>query len=223
MIKTRTIFIWDIHGCFDEFMALLKKLELKPEDKVYLTGDFITKWPKGLEVLEFLYNNQDQFKSITWNHEYDFIKYVDNNNSINDFYSKEDLVKVKERNIALYEKIKNREELIDFLRNLPKVIETPDFYLVHAWVINWDLNKPSLWIEEWLYKSDWFKDYKWNKKIIYWHYSIYWIKIIWNTIWIDSWCFFWGFLTAYILETWEIIQQKSFKAYKEYVFKPELL
>jgi hypothetical protein len=42
-------------------------------------------------------------------------------------------------------------------------------------------------------------------------------------IWDIHGCFFWGFLTAYILETWEITQQKSFDVYKKYVFNPELL
>ncbi|USN58700.1 MAG: metallophosphoesterase [Candidatus Peribacteria bacterium] len=41
--KARTIIIGDIQGCFDEFEALLKKIDLQKEDTVYLVGDMINK------------------------------------------------------------------------------------------------------------------------------------------------------------------------------------
>jgi hypothetical protein len=206
MQKSRTIFIWDIHGCYDEFMFLLEKLKITKNDKVYLTWDFISKWPKSLEVLEFLFNNQEQFKSVIWNHEASFLDY--HNWILNE-------EAVKQRNIKLYKKIKRRKELINFIENLPKSIEEKDFLLIHAWFT--PEKKLLLWLEP-EYNYNWFLSYTWRKKVIYWHYSIYWIQITNNTIWLDSWCIYWGYLTAYILETEDIIQQKSFKTYKKFKY-----
>ena len=54
-----------------------------------------------------------------------------------------------------------------------------------------------------------------TKKIIYGHWAVEWLKIRENTIWIDSGCCYWKYLTAYILETGEIIQQKALDVYEQ--------
>ena len=57
------------------------------------------------------------------------------------------------------------------------------------------------------------KYYKWKKKIIYWHRAEASLHITEKTIWLDSWCVYWKALTAYVLETWEIIQQSALDIY----------
>ena len=49
----RTIIIGDIHGCYDELIALLKKCERKPSDEVISIGDMVDRGPKPWEVVEF--------------------------------------------------------------------------------------------------------------------------------------------------------------------------
>ena len=72
----RTIFIWDIHWCFDEFIALLEKIKYNVEtDQLYLTGDLINKWPKAFELIDFLVKNP-QIKSVIWNNEVNFLRYI---------------------------------------------------------------------------------------------------------------------------------------------------
>ncbi|MEC8614033.1 MAG: metallophosphoesterase, partial [Verrucomicrobiota bacterium] len=41
----RTIAIGDVHGCANEFEELLKKLELKPNDRVIQVGDLVNRGP----------------------------------------------------------------------------------------------------------------------------------------------------------------------------------
>jgi serine/threonine protein phosphatase 1 len=48
----RTIVVGDIHGCYDELMALMEKVDLQDNDRVVSVGDLISKGPKSREVLE---------------------------------------------------------------------------------------------------------------------------------------------------------------------------
>jgi Icc-related predicted phosphoesterase len=49
----RTILIGDIHGCYDEFMSLLDKVNYdKDNDRLIILGDFIDKGPKSFEIID---------------------------------------------------------------------------------------------------------------------------------------------------------------------------
>lgn len=39
----RTLFVGDVHGCYDELIALMEKVKLNPEDHLYFCGDLINK------------------------------------------------------------------------------------------------------------------------------------------------------------------------------------
>ena len=39
----RTLFIGDVHGCYDELMALCTMLDLRDDDYLYFVGDLINK------------------------------------------------------------------------------------------------------------------------------------------------------------------------------------
>ncbi len=49
--RGRTIIVGDIHGCLDEFRALLKEAEYdKAKDVLILAGDLVNKGPSSAEV-----------------------------------------------------------------------------------------------------------------------------------------------------------------------------
>ena len=57
--------IGDIHGCFDTFMALIKKL---PKDaEIVLVGDLIDRGPKSKEVVQYVIDNK--IDCVRGNHE----------------------------------------------------------------------------------------------------------------------------------------------------------
>ncbi len=44
--------IGDLHGCYDEFQALLEKIDFdENRDEIYLTGDVIGRGPKPIEYV----------------------------------------------------------------------------------------------------------------------------------------------------------------------------
>ena len=46
--------ISDIHGCYDEFMELLKLIHFSDRDELFVLGDVIDRGPKPVEVLQFM-------------------------------------------------------------------------------------------------------------------------------------------------------------------------
>ena len=207
--KSRTIFIWDIHWCFDELELLLEKLKIQKNDMLYFVWDLINKWPKSYKVIKLLYKNQKQYKAIRWNHEVWFLKWLDwkapkYNNKVNR---------------KLREKLEEHPEKLEYIKNLPLFIETDDFIMVH-WGIKYDKELKDHSESELIHLRDyewklWYNHYKWSKKIIYGHNAIDWIQIRKNTIWIDSGCVYWKSLTAYILESWEIYSQNALDIYED--------
>lgn len=213
MQQSRTIFIWDIQWCYDELKLLIKKLNLKKDDKIYFVWDLINKWPKSYKVLEYLYKNQSRFYCVKWNHEIAFLnwlkweKYWDNK----EFKKLERKILKKESNY-----------LIKYIEDLPLYIEEKSFILLHWWLIpnkkiedHTDLEITNIREIDW---KPWYKYYKWQKPIIYWHWAEESLQIRKNTKWLDSGCVYWKALTAYILETWEVIQQNALDYYVN-VFK----
>jgi len=206
-MNQRTIFIWDIHWCYDELKLLIKKLNLSKKDKVFFVWDYINKWPKSFKVLKYLYKNREQFSWILWNHDFNFLKYLEWNNV--NYWTK------------TFEKIKNKleenPEVLEFYKKMPLYIEHENFILVHAWLENnIDLKNQKSEILTCIRELNWelwYKNYTWNKKIIYWHNALDWLQIREKTIWLDSGCCYWKSLTAYILETWEIFSQNALDDY----------
>jgi bis(5'-nucleosyl)-tetraphosphatase (symmetrical) len=60
----------DIHGCFDTFQALLKKIQWNPKyDTLWCVGDLINRGPKSLAMMEWILDHQDHVQCILGNHE----------------------------------------------------------------------------------------------------------------------------------------------------------
>ena len=39
----------DIHGCYDEYLELLKKIKFRDSDDLYVLGDAVDRGPKPIE------------------------------------------------------------------------------------------------------------------------------------------------------------------------------
>lgn len=208
MKPARTIFIWDIHGCYDEFQLLLEKLSLQEDDLVYILWDMINKWPKSWKTLKFIYKNRHQFKAIKGNHELAFLEYLEKRKI--GIYKNNDFKKLEK-------KLEKHPQILQYLKDLPLYIEHENHIILHAGIppkkspiesSPWELTS----LREYKGKP-WYEYYTGEKTIIYGHWALDGLRIRSNTIWLDSWCVYGRALSAYILESWEIIQQQSLNLY----------
>jgi bis(5'-nucleosyl)-tetraphosphatase (symmetrical) len=62
--------IGDIQGCYNSFLALLKKIKFKRgRDKLWLVGDLINRGNGSLQVLRWCYKNKSSVTAVLGNHD----------------------------------------------------------------------------------------------------------------------------------------------------------
>ena len=72
-----TYVISDIHGCFDEFQALLAQIQFDPDqDVLYILGDVIDRGPKPLDCLRFIMKTKN-VHLLRGNHEDMMLDFID--------------------------------------------------------------------------------------------------------------------------------------------------
>ncbi|MCI5958593.1 MAG: metallophosphoesterase [Lachnospiraceae bacterium] len=72
-----TYVISDIHGCYDEFMEMLEKIQFHDDDNLICAGDYIDKGPKNAEMLYWILNAPFNAILIRGNHDEDFVQNID--------------------------------------------------------------------------------------------------------------------------------------------------
>src|SRR6185436_3906417 len=120
-MESRTIVVGDIHGCYDELMKLMDKVELQKSDRVISVGDLIAKGPKSREVLD-LFINDPRFSSVIGNHDL----------ALRRRWNGED-VELKGSDKETHKELKGEKDIyVPFLNQLPFVIELDTHLVVHA-------------------------------------------------------------------------------------------
>ncbi len=71
--KGRIIAVGDIHGCADEFEALLEQLSLTRHDRLILLGDLVNRGPDSSRVLELA--RRHAHRALLGNHELRLLNY----------------------------------------------------------------------------------------------------------------------------------------------------
>ena len=64
----RTLIVGDIHGCWDEFEALLEHAALSADDQIISVGDMVDRGPESPRVLRF-FRDMPNARAIMGNHE----------------------------------------------------------------------------------------------------------------------------------------------------------
>jgi bis(5'-nucleosyl)-tetraphosphatase (symmetrical) len=68
--KGRMWAVGDIQGCYDDFRALLKKIDFDPEiDKLWMAGDLVNRGNKSLETLKYIYSIRSSTQIVLGNHD----------------------------------------------------------------------------------------------------------------------------------------------------------
>ena len=215
MKNKKTLIIGDIHGCFHEFLALLKKVNYKKEThRLILLGDIISRGPFSLKMLNWVKDNK--IEMVRGNHEQAFITGFEKNK-----WASPSLKKLKE------DMKEDLEAWVEWMSTLPFYIEEKDFLIVHAGLVpnkepkdtkafflmnirTWDGKGKDIRNEN---NPPWYEFYKKKKLVIYGHWAKQGLKLRSNTIGLDSACVYGNKLSAVLLPEKSIFQVPALKNY----------
>ena len=135
-----TYVIGDLQGCYDEFRALLDKLQFDPDqDQLWLCGDLVNRGPKSLDCLRFVRTIEHSVISVLGNHDLHLLAVSENAGSSRDA-GLQTLLDAPDAN-----------ELIDWLRHRPLLHydNELDYCLVHAGIYpRWTLSEARQYASE---------------------------------------------------------------------------
>ena len=66
----------DIHGCYDELMKMLEKIQFSSDDTLIIAGDYMDRGSQSLEMLDWILDTPDNVILIRGNHDAEFVEYV---------------------------------------------------------------------------------------------------------------------------------------------------
>jgi serine/threonine protein phosphatase 1 len=109
--RGRVIVIGDVHGCIDEFRALLERIGPNDDDLVVCAGDLVRKGPRSDLCLELLRDNN--YLSVIGNNENKLLGFENRGLIRRLFLSPQD------------RRVLRRRDLLDLIRSWPVVIDIP--------------------------------------------------------------------------------------------------
>ncbi|MDX2000832.1 MAG: metallophosphoesterase family protein [Chitinophagales bacterium] len=125
--------ITDIHGCSRTFKRLIKKLDLKPEDELYLLGDYIDRGPNSRKVIKQILKLQAaglHVRCLRGNREDMLLRTLEDPLLIPAWTRNGGRATLKSFKVKKAADIK--EKYLHFMRELEYYIVLDDFVLVHA-------------------------------------------------------------------------------------------
>ncbi|WP_283136727.1 metallophosphoesterase [Rhizohabitans arisaemae] len=114
----RTVIVGDIHGCYDELLELLEKVELRPDDLLIGVGDLVDRGPAPGEVVG-LFRERPNSVAVMGNHERKHVRGIFS-------YAQE---------ITRLQLGDRYAETVDWMRTLPYHFENEHVRVVHAALI----------------------------------------------------------------------------------------
>lgn len=214
-MKSRTIVVGDIHGCYDELMELVEKVDLGKDDRVVSVGDLITKGPKSREVLE-LFMTDARFTTVIGNHDL----------ALRRKWNGEE-IELKAAQKETHKELRaEKDAYASFFNRLPFTIDLDTHLVVHAGLRpNVELHSqttddmvlirtlgPDRESDE---GTPWYHVYYGEKIVLFGHWPAPEPRRGKQAIGLDTGCVYGYNLTAYIIETDEFVTVKAKKAYDE--------
>ena len=119
----RTVVVGDLHGCYDELVALLSDIRFGPNDRVVAVGDLVVKGPKSREILD-LFISDPRFSTVIGNQDMGLLRCWRGENP--------KLTAAQEQ--ACDELEFDRQRYCSYLSSLPLMIDLGSHLVVHAGV-----------------------------------------------------------------------------------------
>jgi Calcineurin-like phosphoesterase len=214
-MEPRTIVVGDIHGCYDELMELLKKVNFSADDRIVAVGDLITKGPKNREVLE-LFMRDARFSTVIGNHDLALRRKWNG-----------EKIKLKASQKATHKELKAEKEIYaSFLNKAPFTIDLNTHLVVHAGlrpnVEFYSQTTEDMTLLRTLGKdreshdgTPWYDVYNGEKVVLFGHWPAPEPRRGEKAIGLDTGCVYGYNLTAYIIETGEFVSVPARRSYDE--------
>lgn len=210
----RTIVIGDLHGCYDELLALLEKIGFGDEDRVVCVGDLIAKGPASKKVLD-LFSTDSRFTSVIGNHDLQVL---------NHWKGKEVRLKSAQHKV-LAELEGEKERYAAYLNSLPFTLDLGSYFVVHAGVrpgVPLDQQSPEDLVELRTLGGDrtsregtpWYELYDHSPVILFGHWPAAEPRRAKYAIGLDTGCVYGHMLTGFIVERGEFIQVPAREVYE---------
>ncbi|HEX8852432.1 MAG TPA: metallophosphoesterase [Pyrinomonadaceae bacterium] len=209
----RTIVVGDIHGCYDELLELCDKVGLNADDRVVAVGDLIVKGEQNREVLE-LFMSDPRFFSVLGNHDRALLRRW-----------RGDEVKLKKAQKATRRELKpDKARYAAYLASLPYMLNLGSHLVVHAGL------RPGVALdaqtEEDLTElrtlgakpqsrkgTPWYEVYEGPPTVLFGHWPAPEPRRAPHALGLDTGCVYGHRLTAYVLETSELVSVPARRAY----------
>ena len=205
--------VGDIHGCYDELLDLLEKVQFSSTDRVISVGDLITKGPKNREVLERFMNDK-QFSAVLGNHDLALRRRWNG-----------EKFKLKTSQKPTHKELKKeKDRYLPFLNSLPFTIDLGEHLVVHAGL------RPGLAFQSQTtedmtelrtlgedrasrHGTPWYDEYDGDKIILFGHWPANEPRRGKKAIGLDTGCVYGQRLTAYVVETQELVDVPARETY----------
>lgn len=211
----RTVIVGDIHGCYDELVALLDKAAFSREDRVVSVGDLIVKGEKNREVLD-LFIEDERFSAVLGNHDRALVRH----------WSGEGIALKESQEKVRAELSVDEARYSAYLQSLPALIDLGSHVVVHAGV------RPGVALEGQTIEDltelrtlgedrtnregvAWYEEYNGDKIVLFGHWPAPAPRRGPRAIGLDTGCVYGYQLTAYIIETGEFLTVEAERAYEQ--------
>ncbi len=206
-----TLIIGDIHGCFDELLALLDAVQFGAADRAICVGDLVVKGPKNGEVLD-LFMTDARLRAVMGNHDLALMR----------SWRGEPVELTEEQSVTLREL--DRSRYAAYLGSLPFYLDLGEHLVVHAGV------RPGIPIEQQQVEdlvamrtlgpdrtsregTPWYEVYAGEKFVFFGHWPAVAPRRGPRALGLDTGCVYGGHLTGYIVERDELVAVKAARAY----------
>jgi protein phosphatase len=228
--------IGDIHGCYDELLALIQKLDYSMQDGIPVhsddrhlafVGDAMDRGPDSLKTLRLLFDMQDAhaLNYSPGNHCNKLYRYAKGNhvqlthglettaaeiNALSKEQRKQFLNRYRQfyEGLPLYQTLNSGELIIAHAGISERLLGIPYSEKVRIFVLYGDITGKQLPNGKPV-RRDWAKHYKGQACIVYGHTPVKEARFLQNTVNIDTGCVFGGKLTAIRYPEMEIISVPS--------------
>jgi hypothetical protein len=209
----RTLVVGDLHGCYDELLALLDAARFGAADRLVCVGDLVAKGEKSREVLE-LFIRDARFTSVLGNHDRAILRHWRG--------KRRRLKPAQEKCVAELEE--GRERYAAFLGSLPLYRYLDTHVVVHAGLrpgVPLERQKPRDLTELRTLGHDrtsrvgtpWYEVYEGPQVALFGHWPSAQPRRGPHALGLDTGCVYGYRLTGYVIETGELVSVPALRAY----------